>query len=536
MIDLAKSLPDDSFINKWAGTDSLSRFITFATGLPSVGSSVRRFLDSLLYVYEDIPGKKKGNQIRKLAFEGLSAQEITDYTESAMNILNALIDAASELAGDEARLKLILGENDEFLGLKDSGKNRIAEFARFMIPVAEEIKNFIKKLEIPEEEMSIDKIKAFSNSASMIMSSFSQVATIFTAKKVDFNVDEYKEAITESGNLISTMIAEINKIVPEDIETSKTRINLISELFKTLQDVEKLTDTKTTTHHFSDVAEQIIKAYKEPFRATDTIDNVKETAKQLGLQSREGILIAKEESKESITDSGKAVAGFFIEGLKDANKPLAGMDHSQTWAIGKDFVIGFKDGIRNNIGLATTAASELGTQSKSALKKSIDSHSPSKDAMKIGGYFGEGYEKGILSFASNIYNAGNSIGEKAKDGLNRSIKNISKMVVNDLDTTPTIRPVLDLSGVRSEAKNINGLLGKQQVEVQSTIDSINAGMHNYSNKDNREVIYAINKLKDSMDNGERNTYNFGDFNYQDDSALNRAVNDLVRAARMERRK
>ena len=50
-----------------------------------------------------------------------------------------------------------------------------------------------------------------------------------------------------------------------------------------------------------------------------------------------------------------------------------------------------------------------------------------------------------------------------------------------------------------------------------------------------DIISAINKLNDGLANNRGDTYNFGDFTYDDGSNISDAVQTLVRAARMGRR-
>ena len=52
---------------------------------------------------------------------------------------------------------------------------------------------------------------------------------------------------------------------------------------------------------------------------------------------------------------------------------------------------------------------------------------------------------------------------------------------------------------------------------------------------NDDVVSAINKLNDGLENNRGDTYNFGDFTYGNDSEVADAVKVLIRAAKMGRR-
>ena len=55
------------------------------------------------------------------------------------------------------------------------------------------------------------------------------------------------------------------------------------------------------------------------------------------------------------------------------------------------------------------------------------------------------------------------------------------------------------------------------------------------NGSNDDIISAINKLGDGLENNRGDTYNFGNFTYDDGSEVANAVGTLIRYAKIGRR-
>ena len=56
----------------------------------------------------------------------------------------------------------------------------------------------------------------------------------------------------------------------------------------------------------------------------------------------------------------------------------------------------------------------------------------------------------LMDYEPISYRAGSDAANAARNGLTNSISKISDIINSDIDTQPTIRPVLDLSDVNPE--------------------------------------------------------------------------------------
>jgi hypothetical protein len=101
---------------------------------------------------------------------------------------------------------------------------------------------------------------------------------------------------------------------------------------------------------------------------------------------------------------------------------------------------------------------------------------------------------------------------------------------------PTIRPVLDLSDIRSGAGAIGSMLGfNSRIGVAANIGAISSSMTRGQNGTNSEVVSAINKLRKDIANNPHNSYNINGITYDDDSVVTDAIRTIVRAAKIEGR-
>ena len=207
------------------------------------------------------------------------------------------------------------------------------------------------------------------------------------------------------------------------------------------------------------------------------------------------------------------------------------------YSAGTYVASGFAAGIRSGAFAASIAAAAMANAAKNAANAALDSHSPSREFIKIGGYAGAGLAIGMNNYQSTVSRSGYNLGESAKQGLTKAVSRINDIMTNSIDAEPTITPVLDLSNVKANAKSINNLIGSSvPIDVASNLSSISR-ISNARNQNgpNDDVINAINKLRGDIGNINNTTYTVNGITYDDGSAIAGAVGDLIRASRIERR-
>ena len=157
--------------------------------------------------------------------------------------------------------------------------------------------------------------------------------------------------------------------------------------------------------------------------------------------------------------------------------------------------------------------------------------------IKAGKWLGEGLVIGIRQMGDKVYSAGSSLGSDATKSISSAISNISNLVSGDLDVQPTIRPVLDLSDVRSGANSISSLLGAgSSISLMSDVTSIGSAMNaRGQNGVNSDIVSAIDSLRKDIGKVGGTSYNINGITYDDGSNVSDAVKVLVRAAKIGKR-
>ena len=202
---------------------------------------------------------------------------------------------------------------------------------------------------------------------------------------------------------------------------------------------------------------------------------------------------------------------------------------------GKDIINGFIKGIKSTISKVGDAASEIGKTALNSIKSFLGIKSPSREFMKVGKFADEGMAKGLSRNVGTIIDATKDVGGTMLDSMRNTIANIGDLVSADVDSQPTIRPVLDLSAVSAGAGQISGLLGTPSVGVLANVGAINSRMSARQNGANSELISAISDLKKSIGQSSGNTYNVNGINYSEGDGVAEALETIIRAARVERR-
>ena len=213
------------------------------------------------------------------------------------------------------------------------------------------------------------------------------------------------------------------------------------------------------------------------------------------------------------------------------------LKYSSFYSAGSYLVEGLAAGISASSFKAEATASAMAQAALNAAKEVLRINSPSKASREVGEYFGQGFINGISSYANKVYSSSSSMANSARAGLSDAISRIQNILNSDMDTQPTIRPVLDLSDITANASKITSLFDMNpSVGVLANVGAISNSMNSGQNgSTNDDVINAITSLRDALSNKTGDTYTIGNITYDDGTEVSNAIKTLVRAARVERR-
>ena len=186
----------------------------------------------------------------------------------------------------------------------------------------------------------------------------------------------------------------------------------------------------------------------------DNIQEVVETAIDIVINFIEGIA-----SKiNDIVDAGFDLLEAFIEGIEHGINDRMPNLIQDFIGLGGELIAGIAKGLLGGVGKALSAIGSVCTSILNKAKSIFDSHSPSKEFEKIGRWNDEGLAQGLLKYSRYAENAASNVGENTMDSLRDSLSNIAEAIDSDMDLSPTITPVLDLSEIQNGAKSINGII------------------------------------------------------------------------------
>jgi hypothetical protein len=134
------------------------------------------------------------------------------------------------------------------------------------------------------------------------------------------------------------------------------------------------------------------------------------------------------------------------------------------WGVGANFGSGLVGGIGSFIQSAVQRARDIVTAAKNAANAAQNSASPSKDMMKVGRWFAEGYAIGIENTVGTVVKSSADMVRSAKDEVEESSLYLSSLLdfTDDIDDSPVIRPVLDTSSIRAGMSDISYMLAQRQ--------------------------------------------------------------------------
>ena len=204
-------------------------------------------------------------------------------------------------------------------------------------------------------------------------------------------------------------------------------------------------------------------------------------------------------------------------------------------AAGAAMASGMRAGIMSQAASVAAAARAMVANAVSAAKSAAKIHSPSRVFMEMGRYMDEGLAIGLTKYAGIVTKEAVAVSEGTINAVSNTLSRISDKLMDNVDSQPVIRPVVDLSNVEEGSRTIGslmntaGTIGMSSRALSNNIGRIQNGVTN------GDVVSAIKDLQSQIANTGNTTYQINGITYDDGSNISNAVETLVRAARMERR-
>ena len=215
---------------------------------------------------------------------------------------------------------------------------------------------------------------------------------------------------------------------------------------------------------------------------------LKKESKSGGKKAVDELSKSMKKNKKTAKDGSKSVGKATLKGLKEVLNDTTGKK------VAKNIVSGLKNGLNNGKSSVSATAEAVAKAAYKAAKAALGIKSPSRMFAKLGEYTDAGFVKGLESGERDIYNT-------ATDIMGKTIKDIYAALNSDVETQPTIRPVMDLTDIQNGANEIGNMMNGYSIAGSLQLANATANAMNRSaSYVNDSTLNAINKLQDTLSN------------------------------------
>ena len=535
---LASNLPDEGLLSRLIGLFSNEGSLTsLASQLPAFGSAMRSYSDALGTEFSSdsvIASANAGKALGELA------------TNLQGGVIEQLISLFSSDSGDGSIFAKLSNGLPEFGSAMRSYSDALGtEFSAENVTASANAAKSLAELSAYLGGGVLDKIiAAFSSDSGGTLSTFSaDLVTFGSAMKAyseAIGKDFSAENVTASANA-GKALAELANNIPrggwEQIVKGSETLPQFGEDLKSFSaslsefDASRVTSTINSLKEISEVSfEDLANASIDNF--VNAFDGVEQKVIDVANKMIDSF------AKAISTDSNKSVIASELQTV--ASNAATEVQNSSVYdnfkAAGAHLAQGFADGIKSNSFAAQAQAAAMAKAAYESAKQVLDINSPSKVFRKLGTCIPEGFAMGIDKLGGDVKKSSVEMAKTAINGTSDAIRRVADLINSDIDAQPVIRPVIDLDDVVTGANDISSLLSMTpSVGIMSNLRSIGSMMEN-QNGANDDIVSAIKDLKKTLSNVSGDTYSINGITYDDGSSISDAVQTLVRAAIMERRR
>ena len=442
-------------LDLFTGTNDLA---DFAAGLGDFGSALMAYGESVAGI-----------------------DKYVDDIETSAEAATKIIEIAQLIPNSGGLLGLIVGNND----LDDFG-DKIALFGDGLMQYATAVQG-------------IGSYATDINQSFTIASSIMSLVTDAKDIKYGANLGKFADNLIDFATDMNEFTTECAKMNSDSLDQLRTALTSIRDIAINFSSIDT-----TSLNQFVAAMDQIGSTSLDAFLAsfTNAQSSVTSAISVLMTDLSNAVGSWDEKLKSKFKASGKAG----LRGLTESRKSFKGEGASLMAEVGKGvesrsktieqkftsaaatcltklrnyytqfqnagayLATGFANGITSTTPKVGAAASKVATKASTTLANKLEVASPSKVGYRIGNFFGMGFTNGIDANAECAARSGENLAESAQSNLTAAIAKILAILDGELDTTPTIRPVLDLSEIQNGATEMSALMNSLSgTPVEGTI-------------------------------------------------------------------
>ncbi len=220
-------------------------------------------------------------------------------------------------------------------------------------------------------------------------------------------------------------------------------------------------------------------------------------------------------------------------------KATPSSQYTASYNVGKGIADGLAAGIRAGADAVYRIAEEVGSTAAAKTKKGADVNSPSKKTIPVGEAIGEGLIVGMHNIESDVYSTSEDLASNSVDSLTTAMQKTAKAFSADLDFTPTITPVVDLTNIDQSVDQMGSMFDTAfGVNPTSAMNAAFAARSFTDSRNQNARMDSINRLASKIDSmtDTMNSRSLNNYINIDGSADPEAFADgLIRSFRLNAR-
>lgn len=167
--------------------------------------------------------------------------------------------------------------------------------------------------------------------------------------------------------------------------------------------------------------------------------------------------------------TGEGGARGAVQGVMNAAIGAAQGYRNSFYSAGSYAAGGFVQGISDNIDDAARASASMAKAAKDAANRELDINSPSKVFAGIGRFVSLGFANGVRNNTDFATSSVTKMSSSVIDAFSKAVSDLGNDVDGNLDLSPTITPVLDLSAVTMDAQRLNTMLDTSSPRIRASV-------------------------------------------------------------------
>lgn len=418
-----------------------------------------------------------------IATFGKKLAEFGPYFAEYANSISGIAPDAVTASVSAAKALAALAENLPNSGGLVSlftGDNNIADFGKDLKGLGKSLQEYYNSI----KEIDIGQVSSATTQMQALMNIFSTFSTadggsidqfLDTIKKIPGEMTEAAKGVDSSLSTIQNSVSSKSDSIAESFSTLMTRvINAMNSRGEQLSTVGRNAANRFVTNLNNSLTIGLTRATSSMNRSISTMLNSalkRFNSYNARFQNAGRTLIGQ--IVKGINTRKTTIGTAINAAISSATKRLGNYTRS-FYTAGQNMAQGLANGLRSGRSSVINAASSTAADALSAAKKKLGIHSPSKEFERIGEQSDNGLIRGLLALAGKVRNTGENVGDAALSGVGLMLRQLPRILDSDINFSPRIQPVLDLSNLTAGAAAMNSIF-PSSYGIHTNVDTADIG-------------------------------------------------------------